>query len=244
MAQTKKTLAQWEKVITAAIKKGNTGMLEIAGSLAAIHADKLYEGAGYKTVSEYAYELYEIGSTSTYDAITVFNTFGQLGTTSLQPEFKDFTFSQLKLMYRAINLIEGAKESPVLLLNTFTADMKCREITDTVKQLKGITQKDKPVEESAHAENSTSKNDSAAAQNTTQEDTSSVFEGKPESGVTYETNGNEAVNIEFGVSALGAKSLEDIADAMRAVIENQILLFAQALKDGKEVHMTFYDNME
>lgn len=242
MAQ-KKTLSQWEKVIAGAIKKGNTGMLEIAGSLAAIHADKLYAGAGYKTVSEYADELFEIGSTSTYDAITVFNTFGQIGTTNLLPEYKDYTFSQLKLMYRGINLIAGAKDDPTLLLTAFTPDMKCREITEKVKALKGITSKETKADESAHAENA-SKDAAKPAENNPVADGVETAENKPEFDTTGETDGNEFLNIEFGVSALGAKSLEDIADAMRAVIENQILLFAQALKDGKEVHMTFYDNME
>lgn len=103
--------AKFDKRIVQAYGQYQGAMAKVAGSLAAIEHSKAYIGGGYANTAAYAYDKYGIVKSTVSECINTWERFGDMETGLIKEEWKDYNFSQLKLM-RKLTDEELAKVQP------------------------------------------------------------------------------------------------------------------------------------
>lgn len=122
-AVTAQSLAFYKERIETAQKQGNSSILAIAGALAAIAENKLYEEQGCKDIYQYAKDTHGISRGSVSEAINVFKMYGDASTGSLLPEFQAYTFNQLVEM----------RKLPEIEQKNVVPETSVRELKEKVK---------------------------------------------------------------------------------------------------------------
>lgn len=116
------------KTIETNYKKVEGSYLAIAGALAQIHAQKLFQIEGYQNVYDYSSDMWGMARGTTSDLINIIKTFGDLETGKLLPEYSDYNVSQLRIM----------RQLPAELLVDVKPTLTVRELKTMLEQSRGI----------------------------------------------------------------------------------------------------------
>lgn len=103
-----------------------SSMLKVGHAIYMIAKDSLHTVAGYNTVHDYAMDKYNIAKGAVSDAVNTFKFFCDENGDFKDTKYKDFTYSQLKLM----------RKLPAELLETITPDTSCRDIQNMINASK------------------------------------------------------------------------------------------------------------
>lgn len=175
----------------------NKAQLRTGALLAVIFDKELYKVRGYDSLLEYAQNefMYDGSKGQLSDMINTFKAFGNMETLEVKEEFKDFSFSQLKLMRKI-----KAEDLEKVTIATTT-----RELADIIKSYKALPQKEETTEETE---------ETAESENVSRETSSNVTK--------EETSGHVEPYIEmtFGIGEfadMDAEALKDmILEAFKA----------------------------
>ena len=151
-AQMEKQYKTFRGKIDGALVTADKCRMTIAGALTVIKEKGLYVVAGYETMQEFAEKEFGYKKASLSDLTTTFAKFGNPNTGTVLPEWKDYSFSQLKLMKRLTD------EN----LATVTSDMTARQLQELINSQNALPQNDEAESQNDEAE---SQNDEAESQN-------------------------------------------------------------------------------
>lgn len=151
------------------MREYNKAQLKSGAILAIIFDKELYKVRGFDSIYEYAQNefMYDGSKGNLSDMINTFKAFGNRETLEVKEEYKDYSFSQLKLMRKL-------KESDLALVTTATTT---RELAEIIKGYKALPQKKEEnkteTTETTETENNVSRETSS---NVTKEETSGKVE--------------------------------------------------------------------
>ena len=131
-AQMEKQYKTFRGKIDGALVTADKCRMTIAGALTVIKEKGLYVVAGYETMQEFAEKEFGYKKASLSDLTTTFAKFGNPNTGTVLPEWKDYSFSQLKLMKRLTD------EN----LATVTSDMTARQLQELINSQNALPQND------------------------------------------------------------------------------------------------------
>ena len=131
-AQMEKQYKTFRGKIDGALVTADKCRMTIAGALTVIKEKGLYVVAGYETMQEFAEKEFGYKKASLSDLTTTFAKFGNPNTGTVLPEWKDYSFSQLKLMKRLTD------EN----LATVTPDMTARQLQELINSQNALPQND------------------------------------------------------------------------------------------------------
>lgn len=117
----------------------NKAQLRTGALLAVIFDKELYKVRGYDSLLEYAQNefMYDGSKGQLSDMINTFKAFGDMDTLEVKEEYKDYSFSQLKLMRKV-------KSEDLAKITTATTT---RELAELIKSYKALPQTAETTEE-------------------------------------------------------------------------------------------------
>lgn len=136
-----KILEDLDKEIKKGLRSVKTAALKIGYALYKIDVDGLYKYEGYRSISHFAEERYQLSRTSTSIYLNIYKKFGitkqkNSGTPVLQDKYNEFSYSQLAEM---VSIKDDS------LLDEIKPDMSVRQIKE---KKKAAQQKDMEILES------------------------------------------------------------------------------------------------
>lgn len=126
MSLEERYLAQ-DAVIAKAFNSVEASMLKVGHAIYMIAKDELYKVAGYNTVHDYAMDRYNVSKGAVSDAVNTFKAFCDEDGEFIDPKYKAYTYSQLKIM-RKLTPEQLEEVSPALT---------CRELQEMINASKG-----------------------------------------------------------------------------------------------------------